>query len=780
MDVREENREKLLSLASTTLDNTNSRRSLGGRLCALALASTCAYGAQAQNPLPTVSQVGLPATPLIGEATCAEIDFTNAASPTGYGPYVIGILDKGIVNASLSFVDVTPQLEPIGTFDASGVLIDPISGQPIMGNENGTAVIARYPVGSVEQGNPPLVLEACSEVALGAEIGVPLEVEFVPGFEFGNTATGDNGAILGTPLISTVTPQLARVEKSNSAPENERPPGPSHTFNYSWRVDVSALTAIIDVSISDDLPPEMQWTGAPITVSAPLGIGCQVTNNPNFRPRPGGLVRVECLALSGTAGTDDLVVSIPVYITDILNEAIPDQQAITNVIDLEYSFGGDDFSDSDDSTVLAVHAAAQKSVIGTAFPGDTLNYTIDFQLTDYPRGPGNGANTFLLTDILPDGMAFVGTVELLVNGVAIPINEVEQNNTPAAGETTISWDVGAALAAQGGILESGGVGRLRYQAEILQQFDNGDPVQAGDDFSNSLDLDYMLTEGGSGNNGSSAETSIPENRFQKALTDPPPPAQLMPGEEVTFTLTATIPAGNTSNLVLTDYLPRPVFDVSRAPVPTMTVLPPFNTQANAAVIDVGQNAISVSFDPIDSAINTQIVVEVRATVTSEPFADDLFLTNLLAASYTNSAGETFNDLRAEGLNAGAPDLVITKGVTNTDNPSAQLVPIPAGNPAIALQDSNAIDVDAFDTINYTITVENIGGQNAYSVTVRDPDIPGKLSCDGANPTVRSAAGTALPFTGSLSDPAGLVLTNPLPGNDANPDGGGPPSAPIRH
>ena len=34
-------------------------------------------------------------------------------------------------------------------------------------------------------------------MSASAAIGVPLDVDLTPGFEFGDTATGDNGAILG-------------------------------------------------------------------------------------------------------------------------------------------------------------------------------------------------------------------------------------------------------------------------------------------------------------------------------------------------------------------------------------------------------------------------------------------------------------------------------------------------------------------------------------------------------------------------------------------------------
>ncbi|MDP5072071.1 MAG: hypothetical protein NWQ45_14320, partial [Congregibacter sp.] len=183
----------------------------------------------------------LPATPLLGESFCTDVSFTNTGGATGFGPYLLLVIDAGIDGLTADFVDIAPPLTQIGTFDASGTLLDPVTGDPITGNAGGTAWIARYPVGSVDQGQPALVMTLCATVEPGAEIGTPKPFEITPGFEFGNTTTGTNGPIVGTPQspATTVTPELARISKANTAPESERPPGPSHPFLYRWSADIS-------------------------------------------------------------------------------------------------------------------------------------------------------------------------------------------------------------------------------------------------------------------------------------------------------------------------------------------------------------------------------------------------------------------------------------------------------------------------------------------------------------------------------------------------------------
>ena len=717
-----------------------------------------------------ISVTGLPATPLIGEQICSQVSFSNTGGPTGYGPYLIGVVDEDITVTTVSFVDVTPVIELVGQFDASQTLIDPISGQPISGPENGSAYVVRYPIGSLDPGNDPLELEVCGFVGPGAEIGVPLEVDLIPGFEFGDTPTGDTGAVLNTggTFSSTVTPQLARVQKTNTAPEDERPPGPSHEFAYTYRVDVSQLVAIDDFVLVDPLPAQIQWTGAPVTVAAPLGLGCSVNQALlNAPPTPSGVLDVRCNRLLGTQGTSDLLVTLPVYISDILNEAADDQQTITNQVDIAYTFKGDGFTDFDTSNVLALHAAIQKGASGNPLPGNKLTYSIDFQVTDFTTG----STPFVISDVLPDGLAFDTTVALTVNGALVPITAAVSPG-PGPGQTALVWDVSAAT---GNALPASATGRLRYQATILNVYSDGvTPVQASDVLSNSASLNYTLNEGAAGSNGSGATATITPNSPDKTVQDPNPlPPQLSPGQEITFRLSLDIPAGNTSSVVLKDLLPRPVFDVADFDTATdWTVQPPFQALTPVVTTAATDNSVTFDFGDIQSPSSETLIVDLRATITGEPFADDLFLTNLFSSSYENAVGETFTGLQAAGITVGAPDLSITRGVLFVANPRAQILPAPPADPSLELADSDARDADGFDEVTYLITVENIGGQAAFDVNLTETIIP-QQTC---NPSVSVVNGTGvtLTFSGSILDPGGITLDMPLPGNDRNPAGGGAP------
>lgn len=741
---------------------------LGGAML-FPTSSSFAQGA----PDPNVDSSPLSLDPLIGEQFCVDSAFTNQGTAPGFGPYLLVVLDPGMTDAQVAFVDVPPNIEFVGQIDSSGNFTDPVSGQTISGSPGSSVYIGRYPIGSVDNGDPNLVMTACGKLLPTVDIGVPLNVTIIPGFEFGDTATGENGAVLdpGETTNVVITPQLARVEKRNTAPENERPPGPNHPFDYVWTVDVSDQVTLDNVTLTDILPAEIQWTGDPLTITAPQGIGCTDTSSLNLPDMPGGTASISCTSVTGTAGTADLVVTVPAYVSDILSKTtVNSQQTITNTVDLQYEFDAQAYNNDDTSNILALNAAIQKNVSGGDLPGETLTYTVDFQVTDYILG----ADSFTIQDVLPDGLMFTGTVSLLIDGATVAISESQSDNTPGPGQTTLSWDI---TAANGGAIPAGADGTLVYRAEVLDAYDDTTPVSAGDVLNNSAGVDYSLGDGGSGDNASSVDVTIRPNTPSKRLADPPPGTEIMPGQAVTFRLAMDIPAGNTRQVELVDFLPRPVFDVATLP-PTAVIpnepgvyqppggLPPL-------VTDNATNSVSMDFGDIDLNQPTRVVVDLTATVTDAPFADNLFLTNLLSASYANSGGTVTSTIKADVVLVGAPKLVITKGVIDAGNPDALLDPDLGGSPDPATQliDSDANGVDAGDTVEFVITVENLGGQRAYDVLVRDPAIAG-LNCNATPLSVTDGTGANLVYTGDLQ--AGLQLTDPLAGNDDNPDGGGAP------
>ena len=144
----------------------------------------------------------------------------------------------------------------------------------------------------------------------------------------------------------------------------------------------------------------------------------------------------------------------------------------------------------------------------------------------------------------------------------------------------------------------------------------------------------------------------------------------------------------------------------------------------------------------------------------EPFADRLFFTNLFQASNSNTSGGVAVAGSSAQIIAGAPDLQITKGVSASSNPVADATISPS--PATLPVDGDIGASDAGDSITFVITVENQGGASAFDVLITDT-VPAGLTACGVVGVV-NGDGTPLANTGDLFG-AGLLLTDPLPGND---------------
>jgi len=747
-----------------------------GAFAAVLCLATCFIAAPARAQVPELDSESQSLEPLIGEVFCPEVAFRNAAVPTGFGPYWLVTTPPQVeIVEDATFLGIPVPVEDLGVIDDSGQITDPISGVAVPGEPGGSAFLVRLPVGSVTQGQADLVVDSCARVLPGAEVNEPLTVNFLPGFEFGDTPTGENGPITGSQIQSAdIIPRLARVEKTASVIEGERAPGPSHEFEYRYEVDISEGETLFNPRIFDPLPPELQWTGATPTVTATEATMCQVITEPNLPPTPGGDFELGCASATGTSDKVDLSVTLPVYVTDVLNEGPgpADRLPIENTVSIQFLHDGDLITDQDQVTVTAVHTEAWKTVTpGIVVPGDTLNYTVDFSVTDFEAG--QGLDTLLLNDVLPDGLAFTGGSTLTVDGTNHPVTPTVLTDTPGPGQTTVTWSVDEAV---GAVIPVSGRGRLGYTAEVLQTFANGAPVAAADPLGNNLEASFEHTQGAADTNDSAAGVTVAPTVASKELIAPDPaPDRFQPGDTLTFRLTMDIPSGDTFDVKFTDFLPLPViFATDVDPATDISVPgPPFLQVTPDVGVDAANNSLMFDWGDISEPGASTIAVDVTVTITSQPFADGLFLTNLLSTTTKNSAGKVTSSIKGEAIRVGAPDLQITKGVFSVDNPGASITPTPPADPSQGLVDSDATGVDASDEVEYVITVENIGSKSAYKVTVSDPPVAG-LACEDLQPgDVRDGNGSTVAFSGT-SLQAGIVASGPLPGNDTVPPGGGAP------
>jgi len=706
----------------------------------------------------------LPAESFLGEQFCFVTNFTNLGAP-GFGPYIRLQLPPGLNFDSASIFGTGGGVTNVGIFPPvpGNQLLDPRINQTVTGTPGDALFILTFPVGSVVQGGPELPIETCLTIDPSAEVGVALPVSMSPVYQFGDTATGDNGPIIGTEVLQAVTPTVLLFDKQDNAPEAERPPGTSWPYDYTLTVDIANTATINPLVIRDVLPADFQFQSGTISITG--GAGCSVTQTPSG---PGGLLEVTCTGNTvGTASASDVQVTYSGYITDVLDETFCEIQPQTNDASAQGTYvppvGPVQVLPlaSDQTTVSAEHVVVQKGVTpGQTTPGAALTYNLNFQVTDF----GDVSN-LIVTDSMPDGIDFVSHGDLLVNGAPLAITPAVTVNPDFS--KTIVYDIGAVAAP----IAAGSSISLSYNAQVRQDYQNtGLPVLSADSLSNTVGMDYDLVQGASAcSNNSAATVGIIPISLDKQIINPQP--FYIPGEQVQFRLTMAVPAGDTRNIRFEDFLPLPVFvaaDLDLTFGGTSIVRGPGDTAGltpDAISISAAQNALFIDWPDLSSTSAQTIQVDLFATVTDDPFADGLFLTNILLGSTNNTPGATAIATGPVSFNVGAPvPLVLTKGVSATDG-NGVISPAPSTLPV----DGNIASVDGGDQISFVLSVENQGSAPAFDVTVTDPGAPQLNACTVL--AVTDGNGVNLAFSGSIA--SGLQLNDPLAANDGSI---GPPYA----
>ena len=717
---------------------------------------------------------GVPSESFLGEQFCFDTTLTNAGTP-GYGPYLRLILPPELSFDSAEIFTSTATVISVGNFPASpgNQLTDPFTGTSVTGPAGSSFRIIELPVGSVVTGNPPLTTEICLTIQPAALVGTPYPVSLTPVYRYGDTPTGANGPIVGVSPVQTVTPTVLLFEKTDSAPESERPPGPSWPVTYTLTANIANTATINPITFSDTLPANAQYIG-PITITG--GVGCAITSTPSTVV-PGGSLQVTCSGNTvGTTSASEIAVSYPVYYTDVLDETTCGRSSATNAASAAATYvpgvGAPQVLPviNAQTTVELEHFALQKGATpGAVVPGDNVTYTLSGQVTDF-----GSVTNLVVTDVLSDGLLYdsgVGATVSVNGGPAQVVVPVVVNDGAPNYTQTLTFDIGAVT----GLLSAGTSITISYQAEVQATYaDPADgPVRASDDLPNTVTSAYDTGQGATAcSEGSAASVGIIPLTISKSILNPQP--AYGPGDTVTYVLTMNIPSGDTRQIQFSDFFPLPVFKVADIDTTFGTGdirLGSAHTLGGGFVplsisVDTAQNALFVQWPDVVSTTAEVIQIEVDVTVTDDPFADDLFLTNLFRAQTANTPGLQATETTPVQIHVRAPELVITKGVLSTGG-NGTIAPPAATLPV----DGNVTNVDAGDSVTWQVTVENVGGDEAVEVTLTDTPPAGLTSC--VLGSVSYGDGSALGSSGDLFT-TGLQLAAPLAGNDGNPAGGGAP------
>ncbi len=258
------------------------------------------------------------------------------------------------------------------------------------------------------------------------------------------------------------------------------------------------------------------------------------------------------------------------------------------------------------------------------------------------------------------------------------------------------------------------------------------------------------------------------------------PPSVNPGDTITYRLEYDLPNTDSDGLVLKDYLPLPIFDVSSSltflttpttltiplageavfvpnaftgkfPNTIPVVIPPtggnnmVEFHFNANFPDNGNPTANGAFD-LDNTVNgtdaltTKIDILFTVTATHAPFADGLYLTNLAHSTEepTNAGNIDQNAIVQVRINE--PNVVIRKGVIDTNSPSEEFnasTHLPSGvtfnNGLLASGTINSTTlaggkltsgvsgVDANDLVTFAITLENVGNgaAGAFDIALKE-------------------------------------------------------------
>ncbi len=670
----------------------------------------------------------LPSESFSGEQVCFDSSLTNAGTP-GYAPYYRVITDSDLTLDSVTIFGSALTITNVGSFPSSSPveLEDPNTETDVNGSAGQQFDVVTLPLGSVVANGPDLASTICVTIDTNATIGTPLELSLAPVYLLGDTATGDNGPVVGATVSQTVTPTVHAYTFDYDAPENEGVPGAHFPIEYTHTVDVATSKTINNANVSETVPNDLQATS---TLNIVGGASCVANTSPSVSSS-GGDLDVSCSSINGAAGSSDVTVTYNAYITDILDggscAAVPINSSGTLDADFPISTALPQLTDN--VSLNAKHLVIQQSnnASGALLPGATFVVTDSISVSAFVS-----ASSAVVTDSLPDGLSFSTHNSMSVGGSSVAITPAVTVN--GDGTTTVEYNITDAA----GDLAAASTVSITYTVVVEQTFSQtGNPVVANDSLGMSTSLAYDLNEGASAClEDSSSSVSIQNITLEKTIVGGQ--TTFLPGETLTFLFTVNVPSGDLNSLSLTDFLPLPVFDstdINTSADVTITGNDTSGETPSSITTDGPTNSITINWNQIDSSSGVVLEAELDVTVVDTPFADNLFLTNVLQGTTTSTGGSIQSLVAPTQLTVRAPDLGVEISRAGTGR------------------------VDAGDVISQTLTITNDGGAPAVDTEIDLPSISGLEAPVLGIVTINGVATTA--YSGSFAG-GDFRLDDPIP------------------
>jgi fimbrial isopeptide formation D2 family protein/uncharacterized repeat protein (TIGR01451 family) len=700
-------------------------------------------------PVPTAT-LDIPPEEMINESFDFTVTFDNtSANPAdvGYVPYVDLSVPDGIDLNSANYLGSPVSLTPAGEFDAGGNLVDsggapilhPLTGLAVTGTPGETLFIVELPFGSFVPDQPPaeITIVASTDATDGAVVGTPIDIDATGGFALGCDPL-DNAAsdppIIGATDTDSITPQVIDLIKTGFIDDGiERATGPSYEYEYELAINIADGETVTNIDLADFLPNSFVYVAGSVNIDSSNSggvTGQSITETPVAgapQNAPDNDLLIEFATATGTTSERDIVVTYSVWISNFDADGNPvidpdsgDQTVATNESEVTGTYPTGPVGDNDsftDTNVEQSSIATQKSVavvndVGGAgpTPGDTLEWTIDVQVSDYFE-----FSNIVLDDTFTDGQrfdtSFTPTFVITEGGVTTSGSFAASNfdvtlNSPGDGTTDIEFDISGEV--PDGVLtgdlfadmnQDGSTTvtvtfRTVIQDEFSDTFPSGDSsVDIGDVLSNTDTITGELPSGlfESDSGGASVQIDGPSVSKEVYAIDGilvGPGEETTAGRDITYRITLQLPTSDAEDLVLTDYIPLPFYDATTittwnpgiagtvppsgtatyGPLHTLDTVVPGSGPVTPLPTDAVANTLQFDFGSFDVDPSEPSTIDILFTLTGQDvlMADGLTLQNQVLAEYgSTNSGEVSSSALAP-VTIAAPELVLSKGVVSTD------------------------------------------------------------------------------------------------------------------
>ncbi|MGG5258682.1 CARDB domain-containing protein [Phycicoccus avicenniae] len=545
----------------------------------------------------------------------------------------------------------------------------------------------------------------------------------------GTLATGFTGQLTNTGTVGATTPDSDPSNNSDTVQGVAAPsadvtvakslaptsPVPGQPVTYTITVDNTGPSAAAAVTVTDQVSPAL--TGVTATTTA----GSCAVSDGNALTCADGTVEPEATVTVTVRGTLSPDFTGPLSNTAAATSSTPDPDTSNNRATVD-----------GDATPSADLSITKRMTPAAPVPGETVTYTLDVR-----NDGASSAASVMVADRLDE--ALVGVVARTSVGSCT----VGSGNVLSCSLGTLAPDADASVTVTA-TLDPAFTGTLSNTATVSSP--TPDP--------NATDN----TDTVSGDAAPSADLSV-----RKTMS----PAAPVPGQEVTFTLTARNDGPSTAvDVKLEDQLAASLAD------PTVT------TTVGTCAVDADD---LLACDLGDLAPGAVVVVTVTAVLDAD--ATGTLSNTATVSSPTDDPDPTDDSATVSGTTAPSADLAVDK----TISPAA---PIPGS------------------AVTFTITVDNLGPSTATDVVLTDPldgalgdvtataddgstctvDGDGVLTCELGDlapsddvVTVTVTATLAPDFTGTLSNTASVssATDDPDPTNDVDTvTGDAAPSADV--